>query len=137
MAKNLPYPISIVFATALQADNGPTKARNGVIRDETELQAALPRQAPTLCSTVDFEQDQLIFLALGRRYSGGHDVQINEVAYLGDRGILLPPITMVSYREHFDVGPVAFERSNPTCPIHVIKMKKLEGETVFVETERE
>jgi hypothetical protein len=132
MVKKGQCSLNVVFTTVLQADDGPANAKNGVIRNETELKRALPHHAPALRPTVNFKKEQLIFVAIGLRDSCGHESQINAVSHHGDRGIVLPSLTVVSYREHFDPGSVDFEETNPTRPIDVIKTKKLDGETVFV-----
>jgi hypothetical protein len=138
MTKKGQYAHNVLFSTVFQADDGPTVGKNGVIRNKTELQKALPHHALILTSSVDFETEQLIFVALGLRDGGGRDAQINAVSYLGDRDSGLPSLTQVSYRENINClsGAGGAENSNPTCPMHVTKMKKLDGETVFDKSEK-
>ena len=100
-----PYPTIIPFATVFQADDGFKNAHSGVIRTKTELQSILPRQSSYLANSVNFEKEQLIFVALGERNSGGYELQINAVLYLTDRLRGLPPLAEVSYKELTPGGP--------------------------------
>jgi hypothetical protein len=125
------YPTNLIFSTVLQADEGPENTENGVIRSTPNLRKMLPHQATLLKSSVNFDKEQLIFVALGRRDAGGHEAQINAVSYLTDRENGLPSLTEVSYRENFSPELAAEMQSGPTFPIHVIKLQKLDGKTVF------
>jgi hypothetical protein len=125
-------PQNIVFATVLQADDGPENAQNGVIRGKGELRRLLRRLAPLLAGSLDFDKGQLIFVALGRCESGGREAQITAVVYFTDRGNGLPPLAEIWYRENsIDLLVAKPDIVKPTCPIHVIKLKKLDGETIF------
>jgi len=132
------YPAMIIFTTVFQAGEGPAKAENGVIRTNADLRKFLRNLAnltnpadvtASLESKVDFEKEQLIFVALGERPSG-HEAQINTVTYLTNRGKELPSLTEVSYREIAIHGTMP-DADDPTYPIHVIKLRKLLGETTF------
>jgi hypothetical protein len=126
------YPANLAFATVYQADDGPENAVNGVIRSKAELRNILSHQAPSLEDNVNFEKEQLIFVALGKRDSAGQDAQINAVIYIADRGNGLPPFTEVSYRESTSPIPVADTATvRPIFPIHVVKLRKLMGDTTF------
>jgi|SRR5450432_453748 hypothetical protein len=128
------YPTNLIFTTVFQADDGPKNAQNGVIRSKAELRKALRLQALSIEDKVDFEKEQLIFLALGECRSG-HEAQINSVTFLTDRGRGLPSLTEVSYWEITVPGAIAEAEADPdlqpTYPMHVIKLKKLDGETTF------
>jgi hypothetical protein len=136
------YPAMIIFTTVFQAGEGPAKAENGVIRTNADLRKFLRNLAnltnpadvtASLESKVDFEKEQLIFVALGERKSGG-EAQINAVTYLTDGGKGLPPLTEVSYRELAIHGTVTDPDEQSTYPMHIIKLKKLDGETTFNKT---
>ena len=103
-----------------------------MIRSKAELRKALRLQALSIEDKVDFEKEQLIFLALGECRSG-HEAQINSVTYLIDRERGLPSLTEVSYWEISIPGAIAEAVADPdlqpTYPIHVIKLKKLDGDT--------
>jgi hypothetical protein len=123
------YPANLVFTTVFQANEGSKDAQNGVIRSDGELRKALRSLVGALASKVSFGNEQLIFVALGRRDSG-HEAQITSVMYVTDRGGL-PPLTEVSYKEITPMLPAFEQDAEPTYPIHVIKVKKLDGETTF------
>jgi hypothetical protein len=134
MPKKGQYPLNVVFSTALQADDGPANAANGVIRDEDGLRRLPRRQADLLVGWVDFEKEQLIFVALGQCHPP-LEVQIHTVVHMGDRGEF-GPLSEVSYQENPSRTPIAAEEPALTSPIHVIKLKKLLGDTVFTKSER-
>jgi hypothetical protein len=122
----------VPFLTVFQADDGLKKAPSGVIRTTTELQSILPRQSSYLADKVNFEKEQLIFVALGERTAGMFETQINSVLYLTDRGSGLPALTEVSYRETTTRGAVVDPyMEQAVYPMHVIKLKKLDGQTTF------
>jgi hypothetical protein len=125
------YPTIIPFTTVFQADDGPKKAQNGVIRTTAELQSMLPRQSSYLADRVNFEKEQLIFVALGERPVGMFEAQINSVLYLTDRGNGLPALTEVSYRENTTQGVLDPYIKQVAYPMHVIKLRKVDGQTTF------
>jgi hypothetical protein len=130
-AKGL-FPTVISFVTVFQADDGLKNAQSGVIRTSTELQSILPRQSSYLADKVNFEKEQLIFVALGERTVGMFEAQINSVLYLTDRGNGLPALTEVSYRETTTRGAVVDSyMKQAVYPMHVIKLRKLDGQTTF------
>jgi hypothetical protein len=126
------YPTIIPFVTVFQADDGLKTAQSGVIRTKTELQSILPRQSSYLAAKVDFEKEQLIFVALGECKSGG-EARIDTVMFLSDRGNGLPSLTEVGYKEVTPHGAAAVDpdAAQAAFPMHVIKLKKLDGETSF------
>jgi hypothetical protein len=128
--KKAHYPLNISFTTVLQADDGPSTAANGVIRDEDGLRRLRRRHADLLIGWADFAKEQLIFVALGEREPGS-EVQIMAVSHISDRGEGRGPLTEVAYREKTAGTPAPYDETSNPSPIHVIKVKKLEGDTVF------
>ena len=126
------YPTIIPFATVFQADDGLKNVQSGVIRTTTELQSILPRQSSYLVDQVNFENEQLIFVALGERALGMFEAQINSVLYLADRGNGLPALTEVSYKEITTPAAIVHPyMEQGAYPMHVIKLRKLDGQTTF------
>jgi len=126
------YPAILTFATVFQAGEGPKDAHNGVIRSVSELRKTLRGVrglAGELVDNVNFGKEQLIFVALGRCDSG-HEAQITSVTYVTDRGGL-PPLTEVSYKEITPMLPAFEQDVEATYPMHVIRLKRLDGETTF------
>ena len=128
-------PVNVTFTTVLQAGEGPANEKAGVIRSETELRKTVQHLASTLQSSVNFEKEQLIFLALGRRPSQGHEVEIYAISHPNDRGNGLPSLTAALYRERVSPIPV-IEECIPSFPIHVVKTKKLDDDILFSKRER-
>jgi hypothetical protein len=125
------YPKFIPFATVFQADDGLKNVQSGVIRTTTELQSILPRQSSYLADIVNFKKEQLIFVALGERTLGMFEAQINSVLYLSDRGNGLPALAEVSYKEITTPGAIVHPYMEQAYPMHVIKLRKLDGQTTF------
>ncbi len=126
------YPTIVPFSTVFQADDGLKNAQSGVIRTTAELQSMLPRQSSYLADRVSLEKEQLIFVALGERPVGMFEAQINSVLYLTDRGNGLPALTEVSYRETTTTSSIVDPYIEETVyPMHVIKLRKLDGQTTF------
>jgi hypothetical protein len=134
MRKKGHYPVNVVFITVLQADDGPTNVMNGVIRNGAELKKTFKALAPVLIGGVDFEKEQLIFVTLGQRDLDAPEAQIYSISHL-DRG-KRPPLITVSYREIRNILP-AEDKNNLRFPIHVVKLKKLRGETVFYKDKKD
>jgi hypothetical protein len=142
MSKQAHYPVNIVFITVLQADDGPPDVMNGVIRNGAELKTTFKALAPVLIGSVDFEKEQLIFVTLGQRDLDAPEAQIYSISHL-DRGSIShldrgkrPPLITVSYREIRNILPTE-DKNNPRFPIHVVKLKKLRGETVFYKDKKD
>jgi hypothetical protein len=73
---------------------------------------------------VDFDKGEVIFVALGARPTNGYMVQIQQIIYLTDRGPKFSgPLTTVDYSEYRTAGLSDVE----TYPLHVIKLRRLEG----------
>jgi hypothetical protein len=126
------YPTIIPFTTVFQADDGLKNAQSGVIRTATELQSVLPHQSSYLADKVNFEKEQLIFVALGERPVGMFEAQINSVLYLTDRGNGLPALTEVSYKETTTTSSIVDPyMEQAVYPMHVIKLRKVDGQTTF------
>jgi hypothetical protein len=131
------YALNLVFNTVLQADDGPRNADSGMIRSESELLKSLRHLAPLLSGSVNFNKEQLIFVAFGLRDFGVYEAQICSVIFFVGRGSGAPPLMEVMYRENSSSAPPSKEPvSNPTFPIHVVKVKKHEGVIVFKKKEK-
>jgi hypothetical protein len=132
--KDAPFPLvgaglyyeRVPFETVYQGNRGPKMAKNGVLRSASDLASQLPDFD---LRDIDFDKEEVIFVALGARPGNGYMVEISEVLYLTDRGPKFSgPLTVVSYSEYGTTGQLGVE----TYPLHAIKLKKLDGtETQF------
>jgi hypothetical protein len=131
--KDAPFPFlgtglyyeRVPFETIYQGNRGPKTAKNGVIRSASDLASQLPGFD---VGEIDFDKEEVIFVGLGARPGNGYMVQISEVLYLTDRGPKFDgPLSVVSYSEYGTAGQLDVE----TYPLHVIKLRKLDGETQF------
>ena len=127
------YPYSAPFFTVLQADDGPREAKNGVIRNGDELQRILPTLAPILKDRINFEKEELIFVALGKRKSRGYEARIRSITLGSHRNDGISPFVEVSYAEYFTPvpPPEGAKEMEPSFPVHVVKTKKLDGDISF------
>ncbi len=129
LGKDAPFPLvgaglyweRVPFETIYQGNRGPKIAKTGVLRSTSDLASQLPDFA---LHNVDFEREEVIFVGLAARPGNGYMVQINQILYLTDRGPKFNgPLTVVDYREYVTAGQSDVE----TYPLHVIKLRKLEG----------
>jgi hypothetical protein len=127
--KDAPFPFlgtglyyeRVPFETVYQGNRGPKIAKNGVLRSAPDLTSQLPSFD---LRDINFDKEEVIFVALGARPGNGYMVEIGEVLYLTDRGPKFSgPLTVVSYSEYGTTGQLDVE----TYPLHVIKLRKLEG----------
>lgn len=129
IGKDAPFPIfnvslyweRIPFETVYQGNRGPKSAKTGVLRSASDAASQLSEYD---LGDVDFAKQELIFVALGARPTNGYMVQIDQVMYFTDRGPKFKgPLTTVDYIEYRAAGQSDVE----TYPLHVIKLRKLEG----------
>jgi PrcB C-terminal len=133
--KDAPFPLKeqmdfkeIPFTTIFEGSQGLHETKNGVIHSEKELRDTLPFVPSSV--KVDFSKEEVIFVALGERPTGGYKVEITAITYLWDRLNKLPNLTDVSYHESKPTGPVP---DIVTFPTHAVKCEKLDGDVTFTE----
>jgi hypothetical protein len=123
------YPQQIQFSTVFAGPNGLHACQNGMIRNTAELKRAFP--AFPFASKVDLKKYDIIYVATGLHRTTGLKVEIYDVLYITDRGGALPPLIEVSYREYPPPSPIYDQVS---YPMHIITVRKLDGEVVFNNT---
>ena len=76
---------------------------------------------------LDFANEEAVIVALGEKPTNGFSVEITAITYITDRGENLPGLLSVTY-----VVKSAKQTSDViTRPLHVVKLKKLEGDVEF------
>ena len=133
--KDAPFPIrekldfrEVPFTTIFQASQGLKETKNGVIHSAQDLKATLPFLPSD--TKVDFSKEEVIFVALGERPTGGFEAEISGIMYFWDRLKKLPNLADVTYQEQKPSGPVA---DVVTFPMHVVKCEKLDGDVTFTD----
>jgi hypothetical protein len=132
--KDAPFPFKkaglnwemVPFETVYQGSrhSGPSETVTAVIRSISDLRSKLP---DLNLPPVDFNAQELILVQLGKRQDNGYLVAIDEVLYFTDRLGGDGPLTLVRYSEHRTAGRSDIE----TYPLHLIKLREIEGETEF------
>ncbi|HXP70743.1 MAG TPA: protease complex subunit PrcB family protein [Candidatus Dormibacteraeota bacterium] len=132
--KDAPFPLreqmdfkEIKFTTIFQSSQGLHQTKNGVIHSDGDLKVTLPFLPPDV--KIDFSKEEVIFVALGERPTGGYKVEITAVTYLWDRLNKLPNLTDVTYHEDKPSNPI--RNDIVTFPTHVVKCEKLDGDASF------
>jgi len=120
----------IPFVNVLKSTfNGPKSAIQAAIKDDAQYQTLLGKLLKPL-PPVDFEHEQLFLVAAGEQTSNGFDVTITTVLYLSDRGQNRPDLSMVYFEEEDTGGQLDVI----TAPWHLVKTRRLDGETEFEKT---
>jgi len=66
---------------------------------------------------VDFSTDDVLFVSLGRRSSGGHDIRIDSVVRYQARTVV--------YLTRTSPGPTCMTTQALTAPVHVVRLPRL------------
>lgn len=134
LGKDAPFPMvevgleweRVPFETVFQGSRrtGPNRTETAVVHSSSDLSSKLPN---ITLPPVDFNTEELILVQLGKRLDNGYLVQIDEILYFTDRLEGRGPLTVVHYSEHRTPG-----RSDVlSYPLHVVKLRKLDGDTEF------
>jgi hypothetical protein len=76
---------------------------------------------------VDFEKESVIFVALGRKNTGGYSIEITDVRHSGKKTEVV-----VATRQPKEGG---FNIQALTAPFHIVEVPKIEGSVKFTTAE--
>jgi hypothetical protein len=120
---------TIKFTTLYQGPQGSPNPFNDVIQTPEDLMAAFGAAWP-FANKVKFPADEVIVVALGSRPTSGYTAQITEVLYLPSTSATQPAQTEITYTEIAPTGPTNDVMTNP---MHVVRLKHLDGVASFNE----
>jgi len=120
----------IEFKKEWKGRSRPNTPVEAIIQSEEQCRKFLTGAGdmpPHTALSINFSEEQLILVGIGERPTDEYFVEITQIMYFTDRGKGLGPLTVVSFRE----GKKKYSLDVVSCPFHMVKTKKLAGETRF------